>query len=149
MEIETQNLLTDVLTPKGRPLKESLMVTDQYEDLKFTLSAGTAKSPITLSLIQDINSPVIRNTGIVYNTFFGTVDALTGTFQKGNVSVSATYFPNNVQVQSLTKDMVVSINEIMKSDPGVNEQLNLSFDIHFNLVSIHPFLTAMDALQDC
>jgi hypothetical protein len=125
------------------------MVTDQYEDLKFTLSAGTAKSPMTLSLIQDINSPVIRNTGIVYNTFFGTVDALTGTFQKGNVSVSATYFPNNVQVQSLTKDMVVSINEIMKSDPGVNEQLNLSFDIHFNLVSIHPFLTAMDALQDC
>ena len=35
--------------------------------------------------------------------------------------------------------MSAKIKEMMNSDIGVNEQLNLSFDAHFNLVSIHPF----------
>lgn len=114
-EVETQVLINEGLTPKGKPLQDALMVTDHYNALKFTIEKARAKAPITTPLIQQINSLVIRNTGSVYNTIFGTIDARIGAFRKGK------------------------INEIMKSQKSIEDQINLSFDAHFNLVSIHPF----------
>ncbi|WP_133781360.1 Fic family protein [Pedobacter nutrimenti] len=138
-EVETQVLLNEGLTPKGKPVQDTFMVTDHYAALQFVLKQAKAKRPVSTDLIQEINSLVIRNTGSVYNTMLGIVDARTGAFRKGNVTAGSTYFPNYDKVEKLTNNMVAKINEMMIPDISMDDQINLSFDAHFNLVSIHPF----------
>ena len=138
-EVEAQVLINEGLTPKGKPLQDSLMVTDHYTALQFIVREAKAKRPLTVGLIQEINSLVIRNTGSVYNTVFGSIDSKTGAFRKGNVSAGISYFPNYDKIESLTKEMVVKINKLMEDVKTTSDHVNLSFDAHFNLVSIHPF----------
>jgi Fic family protein len=138
-EIETQVLINEGRTPNGKPLEESLMVTDHHAALVFALENARAKNKLTVALLQTINAMVMRNTGKVYNTIFGTIDAATGAFRKGNVTAGTSYFPNFDKVEKLTKDLIEQLNQRMKKDLSITEQLELSFDAHFNLVSIHPF----------
>jgi Fic family protein len=138
-EVETQVLLNEGLTPKGKPVQDTFMVTDHYAALQFVLKQAKAKRPVSTDLIQEINSLVIRNTGSVYNTMPGIVDARTGAFRKGNVTAGSTYFPNYDKVEKLTNNMAGKINEMMIPDISMDDQINLSFDAHFNLVSIYPF----------
>ncbi|MBS1602679.1 MAG: Fic family protein [Bacteroidetes bacterium] len=113
-EVETRLLLEEDITPKGKPLTHSLMTKDHYTALRFVLEAAAGKKAITVDFIQQINALVMKNTGSIYNTVFGEIDATKGMFRMGNVS-------NLVQVR------------------GDEEQLKLSFSAHFDLVSIHPF----------
>ena len=55
----------------------------------------------------------MKNTGSVYNTVFGEIDAST--------------------------DLVKRLDENLPKVQGYEEQLKLSFSAHFDLVSIHPF----------
>jgi Fic family protein len=138
-EVETQVLINEGRTPNGKPLEESLMVTDHHAALLFTIENAKAKKPLSVSLLQEINALVMKNTGKVYNTVLGTVDSKTGAFRKGNVTAGVSYFPNFDKVERLTKDLIKKLNEAIHSRIPVAEQLNLSFDAHFNLVSIHPY----------
>ena len=47
-EVETQVLINEGLTPKGKPLQDSLMVTDHFEALQFTLQNAHKSSLIGL-----------------------------------------------------------------------------------------------------
>lgn len=138
-EVETQVLIDEGLTPKGKPLAHSLMVTDHFSALQFALKEASNKRPVSVQLIQELNSLLIRNTGLVYNTALGTVDATNGEFRKGNVTAGDTYFPNYDKVIPLTKNLADAILKAMKPDLSLLEQVKLSFDAHYNLVSIHPF----------
>ncbi|MDP5201981.1 Fic family protein [Flavobacterium sp. DG2-3] len=138
-ELETQILLDNGLTPKGKPVNDTFMVTDHFNALHFIIEKARNKTPITIELIKEINSYVMKNTGGLYNTVFGEVDASKGMFRKGNVTAGVSYFPNYDKVERLTNDLIGFINEKMKTNLSVDEKLNLSFDAHFNLVSIHPF----------
>ena len=138
-EIETQILLSEGLTPKGKPLHESLMVTDHYAALQYALEQAKTKSAITTQFIQKLNSLIVKNTASTYNTVFGTIDAATGAFRKGNVVAGDTYFPNFDKVEMLTRQLALDLNERMQKNLTIREKLNHSYDAHFNLVSIHPF----------
>jgi Fic family protein len=137
--IETQVLLDEGLTPKGKPINDSLMVMDHFAALQFSLHQARAKRPVSTVLIQEINSLVVKNTGHIYNTVFGAIDAGTGAFRKGNVSAGTTYFPNYDKVIPLTDKFVSEVNALMNTDLTEIQKINLSFDAHFNLVSIYPF----------
>lgn len=138
-EIETQVLINEGLTPKGKPLNDSLMVTDHHEALLYVLEQSESLTGISKELIQKINSKVMRHTGNVYSTVFGNVDASTGAFRKGNVTAGSSYFPNYDKVERLTNELAATLSEVMKKPLSQDKQLDLSFDAHFNLVSIHPF----------
>jgi len=138
-EIETQVLINEGRTPNGKPLQESLMVTDHHAALLFTIQNAKAKNKLSVSLLQQVNALVMKSTGKVYNTMLGTVDSATGAFRKDNVTAGVSYFPNFDKVERLTGDLVTKLNDEMGKPLSVQEQLNLSFDAHFNLVSIHPY----------
>lgn len=138
-ELETQILLDDGLTPKGKPLNDTLMVTDHFKALHFIIDKAKNKTSISTELIKEINSYVMKSTGGVYNTILGEIDASKGMFRKGNVTAGISYFPNYDKVERLTNELVVFINKQISNDLSIDEKLNLSFDVHFNLVSIHPF----------
>lgn len=136
---ETRLLLDEGLTPKGKPLIHSLMVRDHYEALRFVITSADQKKPISTELIQQINAHVMRQTGTQYHTVLGTVDSSRGAFRKGNVSAGGSYFPSYQKVEDLTGEMVAAINKKLADCRTVQQQLELSFAAHFNLVSIHPF----------
>jgi Fic family protein len=138
-EIETQVLINEGRTPNGKPLEESLMVTDHHAALLFTLQSAKAKNRLTVPLLKQINALIMKNTGKVYNTMLGTVDSSTGAFRKGNVTAGISYFPNFDKVESLTKDLLTKLTDTMVTGLSMDQQLSLSFDAHFNLVSIHPY----------
>lgn len=138
-EIETQVLINEGLTPKGKPLEHSLMVTDHFNALKFILEQAEKKRPVTVQLIQEINSLTIRNTGGIYHTALGAVDATKGEFRKGNVMAGETYFPGFEKVERLTIDLADKICGTMKTDIPMQSKIELSYDAHYALVSIHPF----------
>lgn len=138
-ELETQILLDDGLTPKGKPVNDTLMVTDHFKALHFVIDKAGAKVPVTTELIKEINSYVMKSTGGIYNTILGEIDASKGMFRKGNVTAGVSYFPNYDKVEKLTDELVRFINAKMNDNLTIDEKLNLSFDAHFNFVSIHPF----------
>lgn len=138
-KIETEVLINDGLTPKGKPLEHSLMVSDHYNALLYVIDQANHKKPISIDLIQQIGAFVLKGTGSIYETVFGRIDASKGDFRKGNVVAGDTYFPNYDKVEKLMNELVSTLNQKMKQNLTLEEQLNLSFDAHFNMVSIHPF----------
>lgn len=62
---------------------------------------------------MEINALVVKNTGKVYNTVFGTIDSSTGPFRKGNVSAGTSYFPNYDKVELLTNEMAGKISRLI------------------------------------
>jgi Fic family protein len=138
-EVETRLLLEEDITPKGKPLTHSLMVKDHYTALRSVLETATSKKPITVDFVQQINALVMKNTGSVYNTVFGEIDASKGMFRKGNVSAGGSYFPNYDKVIPYTTELVKRLDANLPKVQGNEEQLKLSFSAHFDLVSIHPF----------
>ena len=138
-ETETQVLLDDGLTPKGKPLAHSLMAQDHYRALLFTLQQAEAKTGLSVRLVREINAHVMQHTGQVYNTVLGTVDASQGEFRKGNVTAGGTYFVNYDKVEPLTTKLITELSTSLSESHTVATQLELSFAAHFNLVTIHPF----------
>ena len=138
-DTETQLLLDEGLTPKGKPLEHSLMAKDHYQALLFVLQEAKAKQELSVRLIQRINARVMKSTGGVYNTVLGEVDSSQGAFRKGNVTAGGTYFPNYDKVPKLTEQLVSELRDSLAQKTAVAAQLELSFAAHFNLVSIHPF----------
>ncbi len=136
---ETRLLLEQQLTPKGKPLTHSLMVQNHYEALVYILAEAKEKRSIDVPFIQKINSKILRQTGATYRTVFGDLDSSQGVFRKANVSAGTRYFPNYAKVEKLTQQLVEKLNTAMQSADNEIDKLILSFDAHFDLVSIHPF----------
>ena len=55
------------------------------------------------------------------------------------MSAGNAYFPSYDKVESLTVQLVSSINDKAKAAGTDKDKIELSFAAHFNLVSIHPF----------
>jgi Fic family protein len=138
-EIETQVLLAEGKTPKGKPLAHSLMVQDHFNALSYVIEKSRAKEPISVSLIQEINALTMKHTGKVYNTVLGNIDASRGEFRKGNVSAGTRYFVNFEKVESMTTQLAEELQARLADEKDEMKVLETSFIAHFDLVSIHPF----------
>ena len=138
-EIETRLLLDEGLTPKGKPLLHSLMVQDHHRALLLLLDAAKKKATLSSGFVQAINAVVMKNTGAVYNTVLGEIDSTKGMYRKGNVSAGNSYFVNYDKVPRLVEELCKKITESISVAVTTEDRLNLSFDAHFDLVTIHPF----------
>lgn len=138
-EIETRLLLDEGITPAGKPLLHSLMVQDHFHALQFIIEQSTKKAAVTPGFIQQINAAVMKQTGSTYHTVFGELDASKGVFRKGNMSAGNTYFVSYDKVESLTNKLCTAVQEKITTSVTVTEKINIAFDAHFDLVTIHPF----------
>lgn len=140
-EDETRLLLDEDILPERKPASHVMMVKDHNAALKYILATAATMKPITVELIRFINALVMKNTGSIYNTPLGQVNASNGEFRKGNVSAGGSYFPGYDKVERLLKELVLSLQATMQmiSLTDTEKQLDLSFTAHYNLVSIHPF----------
>lgn len=138
-EIETRLLLDEGITPAGKPLLHSLMVQDHYHALQFIIEHSAKKTPVTPAFIQQINAAVMKQTGSTYQTVLGELDGSKGVFRKGNVSAGNTYFVNYDKVEPLTNKLCTAVQEKIATAVTQIQKINIAFDAHFDLVTIHPF----------
>lgn len=138
-EIETQLLLDEGLTAKGKPLLHHQMQTDHYNALLFVKNAAKEKTPFTTDLLRQIAARVMRSTGNVHNTINGTFDTSKGDFRLLNVYAGETRFVDFSKVPQLIQQFCSELNTAISQEINKEEALILSFDAHFNLLSIHPF----------
>lgn len=138
-ETETRLLLEQQLTPGGKPLIHSLMVQDHFNALQFILRAAQHKQRISETFIKQINGEVLKQTGALYRTVFGDIDSSKGEYRKNNVSAGNRYFVNYTKVETMTTRLAQQLDEQLDTVTDTESKLFLSFDAHFDLVSIHPF----------
>ncbi len=138
-EIETQLLLDENLTAKGKPIVQHNMQSDLYRALLLVVEKAHQKSVITPSLIKEITAKAMEHTGGIHNTIMGSFDSSKGDFRLHNVHTGETRFVDYTKVPDLVEKYCDDVNGKLKAfiDPG--EALLTSFDAHFNLVTIHPF----------
>ena len=138
-EIETRLLLDEGITPAGKPLQHSLMVKDHHDALLYIIKQAALKTIITPEFLQNINSRVMNHTGSIYQTVFGEVNGSMGAFRKGNVSAGNTYFVSFDKVEGLIKKLCDKMADKFLTISTVIDKINICFDAHFDLVTIHPF----------
>ncbi len=142
---ETQTLIMEGITAKGKPMAHHLMVQNHFAALRFVISAAKKKREITPAFLQEINALVNKNTGQIRNTALGVCDDTKGDFKLGNVRADSAYFANYDKVLPMTQDLCSQLQARQTGfDSGAGNtpiaDLNaLSFYAHYYLVSIHPW----------
>ncbi len=138
-DLDTQQLLSEGITAKGKPLVHHLMVKDHYEALLYVLKAANDKHRIDPKFIQSIAALVMKNTGSIVNTVLGDFDVSLGDFRKTNVVAGKELFVNYDKVIPMVTQLCKVLDSKLDHLSTRQEILTLAFDAHFDLVSVHPF----------
>jgi fido (protein-threonine AMPylation protein) len=75
----------------------------------------------------------------VRNTALGICDDTKGDFRLGNITAGTTYFVNYDKVSLLTEKLCSQLQSVLVNAKTNEEIYKLSFDAHYNLVTIHPW----------
>jgi Fic family protein len=124
----------------GKPLAGYDMLGDHARALGLALQRADARQLQGPAWLRELAGAVMQSTGRVTNTALGTVDPTQGDLRRGNVFiVGASSFPNAQKVPALVAALTGELRERMPAAATVREQLELAFEAHQRLVSIHPF----------
>ena len=143
-EIENLLLFDEGIAAKGRSLTEQMMNVDLKDAYLHAFRIASEYPTYTPKLLQQISALVMRRTGSEYSTIAGYFDSSKGEFRLCNVSAGVggrSYLAYNkvpVAVDNFCKWLNDEIANIDKTD--IAACYRLSFDAHFRLVTIHPWV---------
>ena len=124
----------------GKPLAGYDMLDDHARALDLALQRADARQLPGPALLRELAAAVMQSTGRPTNTALGTVDPTQGDLRRGNVFiVGASSFPNAQKVPALIATLTGELRERMPVATTLRVQLELAFEAHQRLVSIHPF----------
>ena len=138
-ESQVINLLEYGKPAINKPFEHHQMVFDHFQALQFVVKAATDKTLFTPQLIQQIGSKVMNSTGGIVNALMGNYDISKGDFRLGSVRAGNRSFPDYKKVPTLIQKLCEETNAKLKSAKTFEQKCELSFKVHFDFVSIHPF----------
>lgn len=143
-EIENQLLFDEGIAAKGRSLTEQMMNVDLKDAYLQAFKIATGNPKYTPQLLQQLSALVMRRTGSEYSTIAGHFDSSKGEFRLCNVSAGIggrSYLAYN-KVPGAVDDFCRWLNEeIVHIDKtNIAACYRLSFEAHFRLVTIHPWV---------
>ena len=143
-EIENQLLFDEGISAKGRSLTEQMMNVDLKDAYLHAFRIATENPTYTPRLLQQLSALVMRRTGSEYSMMAGRFDSSKGEFRLCNVSAGVggrSYLAYN-KVPRAVDDFCRWLNEeVAKADrTDVAACYRLSFEAHFRLVTIHPWV---------
>ena len=141
-EAETQMLFDEGLTAKGKPLVYHLMNEDLKKAYELAKEEAKSKEPINSAFLQKLNSTLMRTTGSIYNVVGGSFDSSKGEFCLCGVTagVGGRSYMSYQKVPAKVEELCALLQEKQKTVETFREQYELSFNAHFNLVTIHPWV---------
>lgn len=143
-EIENQLLFDEGIAAKGRSLTEQMMNVDLKDAYLYAFRIASENPTYTPQLLQQLSALVMRRTGSEYSTIAGHFDSSKGEFRRCNVSAGIggrSYLTYN-KVPRTVDDFCRWLNdEIAKANKtNIAACYRLSFEAHFRLVTIHPWV---------
>ena len=143
-EIENQLLFDEGIAAKGRSLTEQMMNVDLKDAYLHAFKIASENPIYTPQLLKQLSALVMRRTGSEYSTIAGQFDSSKGEFRLCNVSAGIggrSYLAYNKvlrAVEDFCKWLNDEIANIDKTD--IAACYRLSFEAHFRLVTIHPWV---------
>ena len=143
-EIENQLLFDEGISAKGRTMQEQLMNLDLKKAYEQAIRLARLHTDFSVEMLKDLSSIVMKNTGSQYNTVQGSFDASKGDLRLVNVTAWAggKSYLNYAKVPSKLTTFCQEMNKrrwVLVDSKDILEQYLLSFDAHFQLVTIHPW----------
>lgn len=148
-EIENQLLFDEGISAKGRTIQEQLMNLDLKKAYEESIRMAKSKTDFSIDMLKGMSAIVMKNTG---NTLQGSFDASKGDLRLVNVTAGAggRSYMNFLKVPTHLADFCTKMNERRLSLHGkddIIEQYMLSFDAHYELVTIHPWADGNDRMS--
>jgi Fic family protein len=139
-EVDTQLLLDDGLTARGKPLEHHLMVKDNFNAMQFVMLSGDNKESLSPVFLKKLNSLNMAFTGQLVNSALGVVDGKTSDFRLVNAfSEALGYYLEPLKIPKAVDNYCTTCNERLASSRLDVDRLKVSFDAHAMLVLVHPW----------
>ena len=144
-EIENQLLFDEGISAKGRSMQEQLMNLDLKKAYEESIRQAKVKKDFSIDMLKGLSAIVMKNTGSTYNTLQGSFDSSKGDLRLVNVTAGAggRSYMNFLKVPSRLADFCTKLNDrrqALHQNDDIIEQYLLSFDAHYELVTIHPWV---------
>lgn len=141
-ETDTQLLFDEGVTAKGKPLLFHLMNKDLKTAYEFAKDEALRHAVITPTFLQTLNATLMRTTGSVNHVMGGSFDSSRGEFRLCGVTAGpgGRSYMNYQKVPSKVEELCHILREKQTTAVSLREQYELSFNAHYNLASIHPWV---------
>lgn len=143
-EVENQLLFDEGITAKGSSLAEQLMNVDLKDAYLYGLGWIKKGEPYSVDVLKKLAAKVMQRTGAEYSTLGGNFDSSKGELRRCNVSAGfggRSYLAYQ-KVEKATADFCRWLNsELATANRNdLAACYRLSFEAHFRLVTIHPWV---------
>ena len=144
-EIENQLLFDEGITAKGRSLQEQMMNLDLKAAYEHSMRLAHQHEDFSVEMLKSLSALIMKNTGASYNTAQGSFDASKGDLRLVGVTAGTSghsymnYQKVPAKLEEFCKQLNQRRNELSSLDDIIAKYL-LSFDAHYQLVTIHPWV---------
>lgn len=141
-EIENQLLFDEGVTAKGKTLVEQLMNLDLKRAYEESIRQAKAGTEITTDVLKGLSRLVMQNTGSIYKSPLGEFSSANGDLRLVNVSagIGGKSYMNFQKVPAKLAAFCEWLNAQRARKMSMAERYNLSFEAHYRLVTIHPWV---------
>ena len=142
-ELENQIMFDNGIALKGKSLIEQNMNLDLKAAYERALEFARQHLDVTVERLKELSALTMKNTGSVYHTMLGDFSSAAGDLRLLNVTAGVggrSYMSFN-KVSSYLADFCNDLNLKRGNSEKMDLQqlYDMSFDAHFNLVTIHPW----------
>ena len=142
-ELENQIMFDHGVSIKGKSLEEQSMNLDLKNAYDKAIELAQNHTPISIDLLISLSALVMKNTGKEYKTVLGDFSSAKGELRLLNVTagVGGRSYMNYSKVPTKLAEFCKQLNANRKDvdKKSITELYKISFDAHFNLVTIHPW----------
>ena len=142
-ELENQIMFDNGIAIKGKSLIEQNMNLDLKAAYERALTFARNHADITIQRLKELSALTMKNTGSEYHTALGDFSSANGDLRLLNVTAGIggkSYMSFN-KVPAKLEIFCNALNEQRSKADAMNMQqlYDMSFDAHYNLVTIHPW----------
>ena len=142
-EIENQLLFDKGISAKGRTIEEQMMNLDLKMAYEQSIAFAQKGENFSVEMLKRLSSLIMKNTGSEYNTALGSFSSANGDLRLLNVSagIGGRSYMSFTKVPAKLEDFCHSLNECrsLAKNLDVDSLYKMSFDAHYELVTIHPW----------
>ncbi len=142
-ELENQIMFDNGIALKGKSLVEQNMNLDLKVAYERALVFAREHADVTVERLKELSALTMKNTGSEYHTALGDFSSANGDIRLVNVTAGVggrSYMAFNKVPQKL-KEFCDMLNAMRRNHGSMSMQelYEMSFDAHYNLVTIHPW----------
>ena len=142
-ELENQIMFDNGITLKGKSLVEQNMNLDLKAAYERVLIYARNHADITIDRLKELSALTMKNTGSEYHTALGDFSSANGDIRLLNVTAGVggrSYMAFNKVPQKLKEFCdALNMSRRMSASMSMQQLYEMSFDAHYNLVTIHPW----------